>query len=303
MFTNNKNKFHDQSINIILLLTSLMLVSLNVHAFNNEVEDEYKSEHKSKFFTPKSLKGEYVLIGKGDSQFTGPETVTGVIKFDGENNFSGNLSSNTGAALGERVANGFSISGTYSIEKSGRGVVIVSETNESSIFVVTQADYKSGVKKASTISFVMDSLSASGNLISGFIKSRERKHDYKMESLNGDYGFINEGLGGLDNAISVGNVNFSAKTSIVGGDFTINVPVVPGQNERMLFDFFSAGPYTVNSDGTGTTFSETTGGSSRFIITKSESHKGRERATEIYFVPEFLDPVGNFSPAYMTRID
>lgn len=287
--------------NQVLIKSLLLAVSLVL--FISQSVSASDEKHEDKYLTANSLMGEYVLIATGDSGNSGPESLTGVLRFNGNNNFTGVLISNKGASLGDRVSNTVGINGTYTIETFGRGVLNITNFNESAIFIVTETEFNGGLKKATAISFVFDSLSESGNLISGVIKQRKRKYDYNNRSLDGDYAFISNPMGGLDDAIAIGNVNFNSKISSVEGSFTINLPVVPKEDVRFLFDFLSAGPYLVNPDGTGTTISETTGGSSRFIVTRSEKYMGRERAIEIYFVPEFLDPVGNFNPSYMTRID
>ncbi len=275
----------------------VLLLSFNTMA--DDIEDEKK--HAFSLF---NLNGTYVMASTGVGGSVGPEALFGVLYFEGDGTFSGTLDNNTGSFFGQRIVTSYEVQGTYGITNKGQGTLHIMGIPgiDSAIFMVTQTKRHGKKINITDLSFVTHELSESGNTIKGKIVRRMHKGDIDSEAMTGDFGFVNSGHGGVAPGIALGNVNWDAGTGIVKGDFTISA-VDPSGN-RVLFDFFSGGPYTPNdqSDGTGTTFSETTGGSSHYVVTKVMKLHGKVAAKEIFFVPEFLDPIGNFSPAFMSRI-
>ncbi len=281
----------------------VLFLGFTVFLFSGSLLADDKQKEKISFSVA-SLDGTYVMASTGAGGTVGPEALFGVLKFEGDGSFVGSLENNTGVFLGQRTVTSYDVLGTYDITDVGRGTLDLRNIPGlgEAIFVTTQTQILNRKIIATEISFVTRERSASGNTISGKIVRRTYDGELGAEAMTGDFGFVNSGLGGVAPGIALGDVNWDAKTGIVKGDFTISA--VDPSGERVLFDFFSGGPYTPDNknDGTGTTFSDTTGGSSHYVVTKVKAFHGKLVAEEIFFVPEFLDPLGNFSPAFMTRI-
>jgi len=289
------------ALELLAIIMIISMVGFQTALAASDDSDGDDHSKKERMFSMASLKGEYVLIANGDGGEVGPEAIFGILQFNGKGEFNGQLVLNSGPAMSDRQVVDFEVSGVYSVANIGRGTLDMDQ--ESFIFSVANSKYKNGVLLATKISFVMDRLSQTGNVVTGIIKKRHDKqlNNFNISSMDGDYGFINFGRGGTSPGIAIGNVNWNSDTEIVSGDFTVNIPGSES-GSRVLFDFFSSGPYTVNQNGLGSTFSDTTGGSSRFLVTEATVEDGAVTAEEILFIPQFLDPVGNFSPAFITRI-
>lgn len=251
-------------------------------------------------YSEKSLFGEYVMVaeGKGGS---GPEAVFGVVTFDGHGGVAGSVVINTGLDAQPRSIAEVDISGQYSVEAIGEGSLGFDAGFSSAIYVVRDSSIFRGRKIATEIAFVADGLTASGNVLKGYLKRRMRHRDFSESSVAGNYGLINEGFGGQGQGISVGVVTWEEDSNYIFGDFTGSFPGASA-DERSIIKFFSGGPYSINADGSGITLSDTTGGQSHYLITETEWYRGKLLAKEIYFAVEFLDPFGNWSPATMNRI-
>ncbi len=279
-------------------LVVILWFGIATHAIANGADDRASSNEMD--FSLKSLSGEYVMVAEGKGG-TGPEVVFGVVYFDGAGHISGSLRVNTGLDGQPRTVNKVSVDGQYSVEGIGEGVFGFSSALTSAIYVVRDFKVRRGKKMATEIAFVADGLTESGNVLRGFIKKRTRRHDFTDASVDGDFGLINEGFGGLGQGIAVGVVTWEDDSNYIFGNFTGSFPG-PNPGERSIIEFFSGGPFSINPDGTGVTLSETTGGQSHYLVTETEWHRGKQIAKEIYFAVEFLDPFGNWSPATMTRI-
>ncbi|GAB4194901.1 MAG: hypothetical protein Tsb002_26850 [Wenzhouxiangellaceae bacterium] len=270
---------------------------------SNQADERPLPSHRDRNLSTESVDGVYVMTATGDNSPFGPEALFGVLEFDGEGNFSGDLENNTGPSLGAREVETFSTSGTVEVTARGMGNLTISGVPglETASLIVTDTRILGRRIIATKLSFTLQQASASGNTITGQLTRRQFSAPLPPEALTGNYGFVNKGLGGLTTGTAIGDVNWDHETSIVAGDFVFSAVDPTGQ--PVVVEFFSAGPFTPSgdADGTGTTFSNTTGGSSHYVVTEVTRIRGRVVAKEIFFVPEFLDGVGNFSPALMRR--
>lgn len=264
---------------------------------------EPANRHLDPNLSTESVEGVYVMAATGDNGPFGPEALFGILHFDGEGRYGGELDNNTGPFLGARDVETFSASGTIEITARGMGSLTIDGVPglETASLVVTDTEQKGGDVIATRLSFTLQQSSATGNTITGELKRRRFSKPLPPEALTGDYGFVNEGMGGLTTGTAVGDVNWNHETRIVAGDFVFSAVDPTGQ--PVIVEFFSGGPFTPSgeADGAGTTFSNTTGGSSHYVVTEVMRARDRVVAKEIFFVPEFLDGVGNFSPAFMRR--
>ncbi len=284
---------------ICITVFEIVVLLLSFNTMADDIENEGK--HTFSLF---NLDGTYVMASTGVGGPVGPEALFGVLYFEGDGTFSGTLDNNTGSFFGQRIITSYEVQGTYDIADKGQGTLHILGIPgiDSAIFMITETKRHGEKINITDLSFVTHELSESGNTIKGKIVRRMHEGDIDSKTMTGDFGFVSSGIGAIAPGIVLGNVNWDADTGIVKGDFTMSA-IAPSGN-RVLFDFFSGGPYTPNNqnDGTGTTFSETTGGSSHYIVTKVIKLHGKLAAEEIFFIPEFLDPIGNFSPAFMSRI-
>lgn len=298
-------KFRFRLINVI----AIAMLSFGVMALSDVKSALPNSKAKKEIaFNKDSIKGNYSFnaIGAGGA---GTEACFGVFTFDGKGNAVARLINNFGLNKKERDVFESELSGTYSVDNTGEGVVFFDSGQEANLLITKVKNNIGGivtntkqVKIAKEINFVRKNLGSFGDFITGVLKKLPDKGVFTNKSLEGTYAFVGFGYGGVAPSTITGTVNFNAQTEVVEGDFIANLPGIE-PNERILFEFFSSGPFQVTKDGIGEAISVTTGGSSRFVINTAKTKNGYlNMAEEIFFVPGFLDGAKNFSPAIMTRI-